>query len=124
MKDVGLPQGQLRIQLEGAKSFAGGASSKWCVHLEAPEKLYGEEASADWVSSTSTVGSPNPEWGADAVHTFNIAWSVPGGSQPQEQSPGAEEAFRARVIDLLEDMTKRVASLEAEVKANKSPGTR
>jgi hypothetical protein len=121
MQNDSLPSGELVIRIRGGRYFSGGRHRHWCVHMEAPEKLYGKLASADWVSPCSNIGSPNPDWGEDAVHTFEIGWEAPGAAKMTVEPPDAK--FRNQVLEILEAQTKRIVSLEAEIVAIKNGRT-
>jgi len=113
MRHDSLPCGALSMKIMAGRFFSGGASCRWCVHMEAPEKLYGQAASADWVSPASNVGSPSPQWGEEAAHTFAIQWEVL--EESQAKSENTDQAFQQRVLELLEEQTRRIAALEVQV---------
>mmetsp|Transcript_151749 Transcript_151749/g.486868 ORF Transcript_151749/g.486868 Transcript_151749/m.486868 type:complete len:607 (-) Transcript_151749:215-2035(-) len=112
-KNPRLPHGKLSVKILQGRNFSGYASSRWRVELEVPEKLYGKGAQTEWMYPLSQTGAPEPAWGDEAAHTFNIDWEV--AEDPNHEMP--EQAFQRQVLELLHAQAKKIDSLESEVSA-------
>jgi len=110
----GVPRGTLVVRILRGKEFAGVLGSNWRVHLEVPGNLYGDTASIVWVSCASCSGSPDPEWGDSACHPFEIKWVI----HEEIKTETNDQAFQRRVLELLEDQSRRLVALEAKVEAS------
>jgi len=108
-----LPHGKLSVKILQGRNFSGYASSRWRVELEVPEKLYGKGSQTEWMYPLSQTGAPEPAWGDEAAHNFNIDWEV--AEDPKHEMP--EQAFQRQVLELLHAQAKKIDSLESEVSA-------